>query len=149
MKKLALILLGLSVSIGASAAVWMWTDADGVVHYSDYPADESAVLIEIESKPTNRAAIAEQREETIALARERQQGDRLRRESDAEDSKQQKQDREMAEKNCERSKEIYDTYYNAPRLYKPTADGGREFLSSEETDALRAKAKASIDEWCG
>ena len=149
MNKLAIILLGLSVSIGANAAVWMWTDAGGEVHYSDFPEVADAVLVEIESSPTDRAAVADRRRQTIALERERQKGDRLRRESDAEDGAQQKQDREMAEKNCERSKEIYDTYYNAPRLYKPTADGGREFLSSEETDALRAKAKASIDEWCG
>ncbi len=149
MKKLAIILLGLSVSIGANAAVWMWTDADGEVHYSDYPEVASAVLVDIESKPTDRAAIAEQRRETVAQERERQKGERLRRETDAEEKAEQRQDREMAKENCERSKEIYDTYYNAPRLYKPTADGGREFLSAEETDALRAKAKADIDKWCG
>jgi hypothetical protein len=149
MKKLAVILLGLSVSIGANAAVWMWTDADGEVHYSDYPEVADAVLVDIESEPTDRAAIAEQRRETVALERERQKGERLRREVDAEESAERKKDREMAKENCERSKEIYDTYYNAPRLYKPTEDGGREFLSAEETDALRAKANAEIDKWCG
>jgi len=149
MKKLALILLGLSVWIGANAAIWMWTDADGLVHYSDYPAAENAVLLEIESKPTDQAAIARQREETIALERERRKGDRLRREADAEESTQKREDRQSAKANCDKAKEIYDTYYNAPRLFKPTADGGREYLSSEETDALRAKARADIDEWCG
>ncbi len=149
MKKLAVILLGLSVSIGANAAVWMWTDADGEVHYSDYPEVADAVLVDIESEPTDRAAIAEQRRETVAQERERQKGERLRREVDAEESAERKKDREMAKENCERSKEIYDNYYNAPRLYKPTEDGGREFLSAEETDALRARAKAEIDKWCG
>ncbi len=149
MKKLALILLGLSVWIGANAAIWMWTDADGLVHYSDYPAAENAVLLEIESKPTDQAAIARQREETIALERERRKGDRLRREADAEESTQKMEDRQSAKAKCDKAKEIYDTYYNAPRLFKPTADGGREYLSSEETDALRAKARADIDEWCG
>ncbi len=149
MKKLALILLGLSVWIGASAAVWMWTDADGVVHYSDYPADEGAVLIEIESKPTNRAAIAEQREETIALERDRQQGDRLRREEKAEEKAQRKIDRELAKEKCAKARERYDTYYNTPRLYKTTEDGDFEYLSSEEIDALRAKEMTAISKWCG
>ncbi len=149
MKKLALILLGLSVSIGASAAVWMWTDADGVVHYSDYPADEGAVLIEIESKSTNRAAIAEQREETIALERERQQGNRLRREGKAEEKAQRKIDRELAKEKCATATERYDTYYNAPRLYRTTEDGDFEYLSSEEIDALRAKEMTAISKWCG
>ena len=149
MKKLALILLGLSVWIGANAAIWMWTDDDGVVHYSDYPASENAVLLEIESKPTDQAAIAEQRKKTIALERERRKGDRLRQEADAEESTQKSEDRQTAKANCAKAKEIYDTYYNAPRLFKPTADGGREYLSSEETDALRAKARTDIDEWCG
>ncbi len=149
MKKLALILLGLSLSIGASAAVWMWTDADGVIHYSDYPAVQDAVLLDIESQPTDRAAIAEQRKKTIALERERQKGDRLRREADAKEDAEQKEDRDLAKANCEKAREIYATYYNAPRLYKPTADGGREYLSGPEMDALRAKAQGNIDEWCG
>ncbi len=149
MKKLALILLGLSISIGASAAVWMWTDADGVVHYSDYPADEGAVLIEIESKPTNRAAIAEQREKTIALEHERQQGNRLRREEKAEEKDQRKIDRKLAKEKCATARERYDTYYNAPRLYRTTEDGGFEYLSSEEIDTLRAKELTAISKWCG
>ena len=149
MKKLALILLGLSISIGASAAVWMWTDADGVVHYSDYPADEGAVLIEIKSKPTNRAAIAEQREETITLERERQQGDRLRREEKAEEKAQRKIDRELAKEKCVKARERYDTYYNSPRLYRTTEDGDFEYLSSEEIDALHAKEMTAISKWCG
>ena len=148
MKMLAVILLGLSVSLSAGAAVWMWTDAEGEVHYSDYPEVEDAVLVDIESHPTDRTAIAEQRQETVALERERQTGNRLLREADEEEGALQKEDRALAKANCEQAKQAYETYYNAPRLYKPTADGGREYLSSEETDALRAKAKASVDEWC-
>ena len=149
MKKLALILLGLSLSISASAAVWMWTDADGLVHYSDYPAVQHAVLLDIESKPTDRAEVAERRKQNIARERERQEGDRLRREEAAEENAQRKIDRELARENCTKAKERYNTYYNAPRLYKPTEDGGREFLSAEETDALRAKALTTISKWCG
>ena len=148
MKMLATILLGLSVSFSAGAAVWMWTDADGEVHYSDYPEVEDAVLVDIESSPTSRTAIAEQRRETVALEREHQKGEQLRLDVDKEERVEQKEDRALAKANCEQAKKAYETYYNAPRLYKPTADGGREYLSSEETDALRAKAKASVDEWC-
>ena len=149
MKKLAIFLLGLSFSISAAAAVWMWTDEEGKVHYSDYPESPNAVLVDIESNPSDRNALADRRRAAVDQERERIKGDRLRRESDAEDSEQEKQDRRTAKANCERAKEIYETYYNAPRLYKPTQDGGREFLSAEETDALRAKAQASVTEWCG
>ena len=149
MKKLALILLGLSLSIGASAAVWMWTDADGEVHYSDYPEVADAVLIDIESKRTDRAEVAERREQNIARERERQEDTRLRRADEAEEKAQQKIDRELAKEKCAKAKERYNTYYNAPRLYKPTEDGGREYLSSEETDALRAKELTAISKWCG
>jgi hypothetical protein len=148
MKMLATILLGLSVSFSAGAAVWMWTDAEGEVHYSDYPEVEDAVLVDIESHPTDRAAIAAQRQQTVALERERQKGEQLRLDTDREERTEKKEDRALAKANCEQAKQAYETYYNAPRLYKPTADGGREYLSSEETDALRAKAKASVDEWC-
>ncbi len=149
MKKLAIILFGLSFSISAAAAVWMWTDDEGRVNYSDYPDNPNAVLVDIQSDASDRNAIADRRQAAVERERERIKGDRLRRESDAEDSEQEKQDRRMAKSNCERAKEIYETYYNAPRLYKPTQGGGREFLSAEETDALRAKAQASVTEWCG
>jgi len=148
-RKLAIFLLGLGFSVSVSAAVWMWTDDEGKVHYSDYPEVDNAVLVEIESAPTDRAAVAETRKKAVALERERQKGESLLRKEKADDSAQQKEDRQLAKANCEKAKTIYDSYYSAPRLYKPTADGGREYLSSEQTDALRAKAQASIDEWCG
>ncbi|MCH6573084.1 MAG: hypothetical protein IH809_05505, partial [Proteobacteria bacterium] len=99
--------------------------------------------------PTNRAAIAEQREETITLERERQQGDRLRREEKAEEKTQRKIDRELAKEKCVKARERYDTYYNAPRLYRTTEDGDFEYLSSEEIDALHAKEMTAISKWCG
>ena len=110
---------------------------------------DGAVLVEIESSATDRQAVAAQRDTAVANEIERQK--RVQQESElaAQQSNQQQQDREIAQRNCQKAREAYDTYYAAPRLYKPTDDGGREYLSGPEMDELRAKAQADVDEWCG
>ena len=149
MTKLAMFLVGMSMALGANAAVFTWTDENGEVHYSDVPEVDGAVLVEIESSATDRQAVAAQRDTAIANEIERQK--RVQQESEVatQQSNQQQQDRAIAQRNCQKAREAYDNYYAAPRLYKPTDDGGREYLSGPEMDELRAKAQADVNEWCG
>ena len=50
---------------------------------------------------------------------------------------------------CRRATEIYDSYVNAPQLYKTSADGEKEYLSDEEAEATLSETKARVDELCG
>jgi hypothetical protein len=49
---------------------------------------------------------------------------------------------------CKRATEIYDSYVNAPRLYKTGADGEPEYLSDEEATQTIAETKAKVDDLC-
>jgi hypothetical protein len=49
---------------------------------------------------------------------------------------------------CVKARERYDMYMNSQKLYEQSPDGERRYLSSEELDAARASAKASMDVMC-
>lgn len=149
MLKLTMILTGMLMAFGVSAAVFTWIDENGETHYSDVPEVEGAVRIDIESKPTNRQAIAAERQQAITSEMDRRQQAQANQELATENQQFNKEDKELAARNCQTARETYDVYYNAPRLYKPTEDGGREYLSGPEMDAARAKAQADINQWCG
>ena len=50
---------------------------------------------------------------------------------------------------CKRATEIYDSYVNAPRLYKTGADGDKVFLTDEEAEATLSETKDRVSELCG
>ena len=49
---------------------------------------------------------------------------------------------------CAKARERYDKYMNSQKLYEQGANGERRYLNSEELDAARASAKASMDVLC-
>jgi hypothetical protein len=143
------VLIVLAAWAGApAAAVFRWVDADGQVHYSDTP-DRDAEQIEIESRPTDPERVRAREQQAAALRAERQ----LRAGQQAEDAAAQAGDAERiaAERaaNCESARQRLATYETAHRLYRPLADGEREYLSDEELDAARTEARLSVEEWCG
>jgi len=143
------VLIVLAAMAGApAAAVFRWVDADGQVHYSDTPVRD-AERIEIESRPTDPERVRAREEQAAALRAERQ----LRASQQTEDAAAQASDAERvaAERaaNCASARQRLANYETAHRLYRPLADGEREYLSDEELDTARAEARLSVEEWCG
>jgi hypothetical protein len=50
--------------------------------------------------------------------------------------------------NCKQAKDRLEKYNSVHRLYKPGADGERQYLTDDETDKARVDARRSVDEWC-
>ena len=150
-------ILGLGFCLTASADVWTWSDANGDihfvntstaiytwqdelgrVHYADTPGDESAVLVDLVWHSSGDLDGSGEPEVQQASS------NGYPGETEAE-----RDEREMAEAYyCKRATEIYDSYKNAPRLYKTTESGQREYLSDEESVATLAETKARVDELC-
>ncbi len=152
-RKCLVLLVSMLISTAVlSTDVYKWVDSTGETHYTDradtIPTGVKFEVVPVESRRTNTARVNAQREETIALERQR----RLRAGDEAEETADERTDQRevMAEResNCKKAREQYDNMYNYRRLYRPTADGGREYLSSAETDEVRAKALAAVNEWC-
>lgn len=145
----------------ANADVWRWTDANGDTHYvntltpiytwldetgrvwySDTPDAVDAVSVELVWHST-----ADSVEEVTAKAEpEKKRGDTWAYEGETPDER---YEREKAEAYyCKRAQEVYDSYLKAPRLYKTSESGDREYLSDEDAARTLAETQARVDELC-
>ena len=144
------------ISVGAKADVWKWVDAlgnthfvdtvtpiytwvdeVGKVHYSDKPDHEDAVSVEL---------VWHSRGTLDDLEPEDERGDGY---AFPGETAEERAEREQAEAYyCKRATEVYDSYVNAPQLYRTNESGEREYLSKAEGEAIVAETKARVDELC-
>jgi hypothetical protein len=119
--------------------IYTWVDESGKVYYSDTPDHEDAVSIELVWHSVGTLDKAEEggdKSESGAY-------------TDPDETAEQRAERERAEAYyCQRATEIYDSYVNAPQLYRTNESGEREYLSKKEVAATIAETKAKKDEIC-
>lgn len=163
MKRLiATVLLLCSFALNATADVWKWVDANGnthfvettrpiytwadefgKVHYSDSPDHEDAVSVELVW--VSSGSLADVAADGGGKDAESGSGGV----ASAGETAEERAERETAEAYyCKRATEIYDSYVNAPQLYRTNEDGEREYLSKKEGEAIIAETKAKKDELC-
>lgn len=153
---LAILVLTVACSTAAKADVWKWLDAEGKTHfvdtntpiytwvdesgrahYSDKPGHEDAVSVELVWVSSGSLEDVQNEDESgsgFAYPGE---------------TPEQRAEREKAEAYyCKRATEIYESYVNAPRLYKTNEVGEREYLSKEEAAKTIAETRAQKDELC-
>jgi hypothetical protein len=121
--------------------IYMWSDEFGKVHYSDTPDHEDAVSVELVWHSSGSLAeVAGGKPEPESAS-----GGYAYPGETAEE----RAEREKAEAYyCKRATEIYESYVNAPQLYRTSESGEREYLSKEEASATIAETKAKRDELC-
>lgn len=150
-----LLIMGLNIS--ANADVWRWVDAEGKTHfvdtntaiytwtdefgkhyYSDTPDHEDAVAVVLFWHAPGTVADLNSDGDT-------EDGYAYPGETDEDRAK-----REAAEAYyCKRATDIYESYVNAPQLYRTGEDGEREYLSKEDAAKTIAETRARKDELCG
>jgi hypothetical protein len=156
---LLLFALTLGLAVPAYADIWKWVDAngkthfvdtktaiytwigeDGRVHYADTPDHEDAVSVELVwHSPGTLADLAEDGEEDGASDGYAYPGE----------TAEERAEREKAEAYyCKRATEIFESYLNAPRLFRTSESGEREYLSEEDAAATIAETKAKMNELC-
>ena len=145
----SLALSALALSSGmASADVYKYTDAKGVIHYTDKPETLPAQRLSVQSQRTDTVAVQARTEEELRRA---QQSADTQQKSSSERAEQKAADeltaKDKAER-CTKARERYDMYMNSQRLYKPGTDGERTYLNDAELDSARNAAKVSMDELC-
>ncbi len=144
--------------LAANADVWQWVDASGKTHfvdtmkpiytwvdefgkshYSDTPDHEDAVSVELVWHSAGTLADVDN------PAGDTESGGYAYPGETAEE----RAEREKAEAYyCKRANEIYESYLNAPQLYRTNESGEREYLSKQEAAATIAETKAKRDELC-
>lgn len=155
---IASILLLLGFCASANADIWKWVDANGnthfvdtttpiytwvdeldKIHYADTPGHEDAVSVELvwhSSGNLDDVDGGDGEDESGGYA-------------NPGETAEQREEREQAEAYyCKRATEIYDSYVNAPQLYRTSDSGEREYLSKAEGESIVAETKAKVDELC-
>jgi len=119
--------------------IYTWVDEFGKVHYSDTPGHEDAISVQLVWLSTGTL------DEVGESADKPESGGYAYAGETAED----RAEREKAEAYyCKRATEIYDSYLNAPQLYRTGEDGKREYLSKKDAAATIAETKAKMNELC-
>jgi hypothetical protein len=144
-------LLAGAVSAANAADVFRWVDDHGGVHYSDQWVPGSEVIKSSRAHPSDSpqpASSAPKPADDRASAQLSQQS--------AEKSV--KQDvTKIREQQCKEAKDRYDKAIQARRIFKSSGDkskgaddaDNRQYLSDEEADAYRVKARQAMQDLCG
>lgn len=131
--------LGNTHFVDTMKPIYTWQDETGKVHYADKPDHEDAVSVQLVWHSKGTLADVESTSESSSSDGYAYPGET------AED----RAEREKAEAYyCKRATEIYESYLNAPQLYRTNDKGEREYLSKKEAAATIAETKAKRDELC-
>jgi hypothetical protein len=119
--------------------IYTWVDESGKVYYADHPDHEDAVSVELVwlsagTLEEDGGSAAAPKEDGYAYPGE---------------TAEQRAERKRAEEYyCKRATEIYDSYLNAPQLYKTDENGKREYLSKADAARTIAETRAKKDDLC-
>ena len=150
LRSLLMLTAATSLLAGAvqAAEVYKYTDEHGNVLYTDKPRTLPAERLDVKTQKTDTVALQARQEEEMKRMQEAQ---RARQQASAQRQDQQQAAQLTAKdkaERCAQARERYDKYMTSHRLYEELATGERRYLSSEEIDAARASAKASMDVMC-
>jgi hypothetical protein len=125
--------------VDTKTAIYTWTDEDGEYHYADTPDHEDAVSVELVWH--SKGSLDDIGESSA----DPEAGGSAYAGETAED----RHEREQAEAYyCKRATEIYESYANAPQLYRTNEEGEREYLSKQDMAKTLAETRAKKDDLC-
>lgn len=124
--------------------IWKWTDAQGVVHYSDRPVP-GAVLIKGKDAADDTSSQSDGEKQLQASSQ--QITDQLNKEA-AERKVKQDEDDARAEQ-CKEAQDRYNKLIQARRVYTTDANGNRQYMTDDQAEQQRVQAKLDVDNLCG
>jgi hypothetical protein len=138
----------LLIAVQSQADVYKYKDDKGNVLYTDKPATLPAERLNVQSQKTDVVAVQARQDADMKRA---QDADKSRQQAGNQQNEQQQAAqltaKDKAEK-CTQARARYDKYMNSQKLYEQQSGGERRYLTSEELDAARASAKATMDVLC-
>jgi hypothetical protein len=124
--------------VDTNTPIFTWVDERGDVHFSDKPDHEDAVSVEL-------VWVAGGSLDDLQASND-ESGSGYAFEGETPEERAEREDAEAYY--CKRATEIYESYVNAPRLYKTNDAGEREYLSKEDAAMTIAETRAQKDEFC-
>ena len=128
----------------AVADVYKWTDSSGRVHYSDKPDGDNLELMNVKSKRTDNAKIVLAKQVQLDVAQAAAADARMKANLDEEEER----NEAVSAENCARASEALVSLRNAQRLYIPSENGDRRYLSEAEIADRIKRAETDKSKWC-
>lgn len=125
--------------VDTMTAIYTWTDEKGARHYSDTPDHEDAVSVDIVWHSSGSLADVEGSGDDGSIDEGAYPG-----ETEADRIERQRAEAYF----CKRATEIYESYLDAPQLYRTNGEGEREYLSKKDAAKTLAETRAKKDELC-
>ncbi len=156
---LAFLMAGIA-AIAAAETVYKWVDGSGQVHYTDLPPSQAGARIL--GVYQQEAGIVE--EDGSGSGDYTEEGSDSGTEPDTASGSPTTPEPPVSQEaidaaeadaakaqviQCKEAQDRYQRYIESRRLYRPTADGKREYLTDKELTEARARAKQEVDESCG
>jgi len=139
----------LLAGVASGGEVYVVTDAQGNRVYTDRPQTLPAERIGVHSSSTDPAEVQARYDEQMRRYAT-DDAARTQKQSEAADAARAGAlTSDDLARRCTDSRQRYQAYVNAIRLYEQGPDGERRYLSGEELDAAREGAKRTMDEFCG
>jgi hypothetical protein len=147
MRHIAAIALIMSLPFTAAIAdVYRYVDAQGQVHYSDTPTP-GAELVHVQKLGIQNSAPSPS-SDAKALAKSDAQIHTELAQQSAQRAVQQDVEQTRADQ-CKKATADYDQAVQARRIYKPGADGEREYMSDADADQMRLNLRLAMQSACG
>jgi hypothetical protein len=128
----------------AGAVVYKWIDAQGKLQYGDRPPDGvHAEVVELLGTHVARSVSARTDAPSSSRAASGSQEEAATEKKAVDNDVAQ-----TREKQCADAQDHYKKLIEGRRLFKPGADGERQYLTSEEIDSERLNAKREVDAIC-
>lgn len=143
------VVLGLCLSLTATAEVYRWVDADGKVHYSGRPPPQGGQLIELPptaaspAEPDREAAERRARQQRMLEAYEYERGKKAAQSERAE------QARQASAQRCAELRAQWRRLSFGGPVYFRRADGSRDYLSDERRAAEKGRLRPAYVAACG
>lgn len=154
MRKLmvAAFMAGLAVT-AAAGTVYKWIDVQGQVHYTDRPphAADAKLIAVYEEKSGETETTGEAGNGDASPPGDQgppPAGDEVPPASKEQLAAVNADVAKARAERCKSATERYTTYVNSRRLYRPTPDGKRQYLTDAELSQARVNAKREMDESC-
>lgn len=155
MRTPALAVLGTFAALAAAVPgavlasdIYKWTDDNGIVHFGDTPSGAaSAQIIDLDSKPTDPAAVETRVQSRVAARNAAADAEAAALARQPTEEERRAEARQRVEK-CTLYKNRLQKFVTSRRLYREDENGERVYLDEAESLAARAKVQEQVLEYC-
>jgi hypothetical protein len=139
---LATVVGGGGIARAGQSVVYEWTDAHGEVHYTDqWVPGAKRIAIQTAHGPADSGAMQGIQDESNAASKEIEQQAAARAV--------QKDEARIRAKECKAAKSNYETLIHSRRIFTVDKSGQRHYFSDAKANAIRVKARETMQTDCG